>query len=238
MTTLTPHLLVKHSEGWNVDRVCRWMERTGQPYQWCYPAAGQGLPDPAGHAGVVVFGGADEGANDCQEHEWVREELRFIEQCLLAQTPFFGICLGAQMLARVLGARVEPHPDGFDEIGFHRVDPTPAGHEFLPAPLAVMQWHREGFTLPHGATHLARTDAFPNQAFSMDHRVIGVQFHPEVNADALDIWHARNRARPTGVLNDAQRARQHADAIRHDAAITQWLDGFLSGWTAPDARVA
>ena len=239
----TRYLFVKHSEGWNVDRCTRWMAAHGVPLDWCYPASGQPFPDPAGYDGIVVFGGAGS-ANDCGEHAWVRDELRFIERALAARVPYFGICLGAQMLARVLGASVAPDPRGRVEIGFHRVDPVAgavtgaSGEPLLDAPLTVMQWHTEGFDLPPGTVRLATSEAFPNQAFRLDERTLGVQFHPEVNPESLAIWHARNRERRPGQLSDADRALMLADAHRHAASIDAWLDGFLGGWTGRRARAA
>ena len=233
------YLFVKHSEGWNVDRCTRWMDAHGVALDWCYPASDQPFPDPARYDGVVVFGGAGS-ANDCADFAWVREELVFIERTLAARVPYLGLCLGAQMLARVLGARVGPDPDGRVEIGFHRVEPTAEGTSegFLDAPLTVMQWHREGFELPSGAVRLARSEAFPNQAFRVDERTIGVQFHPEVNPESLAVWHARNRTRPSGRLNEAERVAMMADAHRHDRAVGAWLDTLMGGWTRRDARAA
>jgi len=231
------YLLVKHSEGWNVDRCRLWMDKNGQQFDWCYPASGQAFPEANEYDGVIVFGGATS-ANDCQENAWVREELKFIESCLKHDTPFFGICLGAQMLARVLGSPVSKHPDARTEIGFCKVEPTDEGTEFLPQPLKFMQWHREGFELPTGAVHLARSDVFPNQAYQLDPHVVGVQFHPEVNLDVLKIWHERNRTRPTGVLDDETRAKHLADGLACEDSITEWLDGFLTSWTQKVADVA
>ncbi len=229
------YLLVKHSEGWNVDRVYRWMENSGHVYDWCYPASGQPLPNPAVYDGVIVFGGACS-ANDCSELSWIRAELRFIEQCVELDIPFFGICLGAQMLARVLGARIGKHPTDIREIGHCKITPTVDAGEFLIEPLHVMQWHSEGFELPAGCRRIASSEAFPNQAFRVSDRLIGVQFHPEVNPSVLRIWHERNRKRRPGQLNDADRAAQLADAVRYDASISTWLDNFLTRWTDPDTK--
>lgn len=230
-------LLVKHSEGWNVDRCCRWMEKNGSGYDLCYPASGQAFPIAQQYKGIIVFGGASS-ANDCQEHAWVRDELKFIESCLKVGTPFFGICLGAQMLARVMGATVAKHPQEASEIGFCEVRPTNAGADFLSQPLKFMQWHREGFELPTGATHLAYSELFNNQAYSVDEHVVGVQFHPEVNLDVLRIWHERNKTRPTGVLDDTTRALHIKDALECENSITAWLDGFLTDWTLSAKSVA
>lgn len=234
-----PYLLVKHSEGWNVDRCSRWMQSAGREVDFCYPTCGDAFPDPRAYAGVVVFGGRWM-VSDADSEPWILAEQRFVEDCLASDTAFFGICLGAQMLASVLGASVSRHPEGLSEVGFHRVLPTEAGRGFLPGPLSVMQWHREGFELPAGATHLATAEggseaAFPNQAFSINAHTYGVQFHPEVNPEVLAIWHERNRQRSPGDLTDAERSAQREEAERHDAAITTWLDGFLSNWVARSA---
>lgn len=230
-------LLVKHSEGWNVDRCCRWMEKTNTSYDWCYPASGQALPSHDQYDGVIVFGGSGS-ANDCQEHAWIRDELTFIESCLKTGTPFFGICLGAQLLARVMGASVAKHPQDQSEIGFCEVKPTDAGIGFLNQPLKFMQWHSEGFELPSGATHLAYSELFSNQAYRAGEHVVGVQFHPEVNLDVLRIWHERNKTRPTGVLDDTARALHVADAIECEISITAWLEDFLADWTLTARNVA
>jgi len=227
------YLLVKHSEGWNVDRCCRWMQANNKAFDWFYPLHEKPFPHPENYSGVIVFGGAPS-AND--EHDWVGPELAFIEQCLTQQVGFFGICLGAQMLARVLGSTVAAHPHGLTEIGQHCIEPTEHGHAFLPAPMTVMQWHREGFDLPSGAVNLARSDAFENQAFCLNERVYGVQYHPEVNPESLAIWHERNKKRPTGRLNDAQRTEMMEGAKQHDATVTAWLDGFLNAWCSASSQ--
>ncbi len=231
------YLLIKHSEGWNVDRCALWMERSGTAVDWCYPASGEAFPDPADYSGVIIFGAASS-ANDCKELEWVRRELAFIELCLKHETPFFGICLGAQMLARVMGSKIYPHSQGLREVGFCDVLPTEQAGDFMSKPLKVMQWHTEGLELPAGTTRLAYSESFPNQAFSVSERVVGVQFHPEVNLDVLRLWHERNRQSASGVLDDATRAAHVADAIACEPAITQWLDGFLGNWTRSTASAA
>lgn len=199
-------------------------------FDYCYPASGQSFPDLMKYSGVVVFGGAFS-ANDETEHAWVRAEYDFIEQTLKHSIPFLGICLGAQMLAKLHGANVSHHPERIKEIGFHRIYPTEHSGSFLKEPMQIMQWHSEGFELPQGSKLLATNDEFENQAFSMGSRVVGMQFHPEVNPDVLRLWHERNKTRPTGVLTEVQRVEQMADAVRHDDEVTQWLNQFLHYWT-------
>ncbi len=233
------YLLIKHSEGWSEDRCSLWMQAKGYQIDLCYPVSGQAFPDPSLYQGVVIFGGAPS-ANDTDQFEWARQELQFIEQCLKTNTPFFGVCLGAQMLARVLGAEVTLHPDELTEVGFFDVDPLPGHSQFMSDTLTVMQWHKEGFDLPAGTTLLASSERFPNQAFSYGALSYGVQFHPEVNPATLDVWHERNRQRDTGALSEEERIIQRRDALTHDANITRWFDGFLTHWhkLSDDSRMA
>jgi len=134
------------------------------------------------------------------------------------------------MLARVLGAQVYKHPQDLTEVGFFEVTPQPGQTDFMAEPLTVMQWHKEGFDLPDGATLLATSERFTNQAFSYGDLNYGVQFHPEVNPDVLNVWHERNKTRESGVLTEEERIVQRRDALEHDERITRWLDGFLQSW--------
>lgn len=136
------------------------------------------------------------------------------------------------MLARVLGASVAPQDSERKEVGFHRIDPTPDSGEFLRHSMMMMQWHSEGFELPPGTFCSAKGDVFPNQAFHLSPHVFGVQFHPEVNPQALAMWHERNKTRPKGVLTEDERQNMMRDANAHDDSISRWLDGVLQRWVA------
>jgi len=225
------YLLIKHSEGWNFDRVCGWMDSNHKAYDWFYPLLDEKFPNPEHYSGVIVFGGAPS-ANDDQTHPWVLPELAFIEQCLKVNVSFFGICLGAQMLARALGSNIYAHKEGLTEIGLCQIEPTAAGKAFLPEAMKVMQWHKESYDLPAGAVNLARSDVFENQAFQYNDRTYGVQFHPEVNPECLAIWQGRNKENSPDQFTDAEREAMMADAHQHDASNSIWLNGFLTGWTA------
>jgi GMP synthase-like glutamine amidotransferase len=114
------------------------------------PSLGEPLPETlADHDGVVVFGGPM-GANDTPD--WVRREINSLEVPLGEDKPILGLCLGAQMLARALGARVFSYDDKRSESGYYPIEPTAAGETLCPCaiPRVVYQWHSDGFDLPEG----------------------------------------------------------------------------------------
>jgi GMP synthase (glutamine-hydrolysing) len=181
---------------------------------------------------VVVFGGP-QSAND--KDEFVRREIDWMKVPLKEKKPFLGICLGAQMLARQLGARVYPHPQGHAEVGYYPIRPTPAGRALLRRwPDAVYQWHREGFDLPRGSALLAEGDAFPVQAFSYGGTAYALQFHMDVTHAMMCRWTTRGHARMD--MPGAQpRAAHFEGRLLHDGACKAWLDGFLDHWLKPQA---
>ncbi|MEP9354080.1 glutamine amidotransferase [Xanthobacter sp. KR7-65] len=197
-------------------------------------ALGDPLPDSfRDHAGVVVFGGPMS-AND--EAPFIADEIRLMELALAAGVPSLGICLGAQLLARALGARVAPHAEGTCEIGYYPLAPTEVGAALMPWPSHVYHWHSEGFDLPTGAELLATGEAFPNQAFRHG-RAFGVQFHPEVTREMMCQWTeigAHHFGRP-----GAQPGLAHLEGWgRYDTAVCRWLDAFLDTVFSPDAPAA
>jgi GMP synthase (glutamine-hydrolysing) len=149
--------------------------------------------EPAAYDGVIVLGGS---AHPDQEddHPWILRELEVLRGLVRDEVPTLGICLGAQLLARVLGAPVGPAPEevGFTEVALTdeaRGDPLLGG---LPPRFEAFQWHRYGFGLPPGAVSLARNDA-GLQAFRRD-RTWAVQFHPEVDGAIAAAWAAYDGA--------------------------------------------
>jgi len=222
-------LIVKQVQTGNPGRVGEKLQQRGFTLDIRCPLAGEMLPEELDHyAGAVIFGGPMS-ANDDAELPGLRAELDWIPRVLDAGKPFLGICLGAQLLARVLGARVRPHPAGMAEIGYNAVQPTAAGQALFEGPLAVYHWHLEGFELPADAVLLAAGERFPNQAFRYDHNAYGVQFHPEVTGAMMEDWmeRAAHRLSLPGAQSPAQQRAGHA---LYDAALERWLDRFLSHW--------
>ncbi len=192
------------------------------------PRAGDALPASLDeHAGVVIFGGPMS-AND-DSLPFIRDELDWIPMALGSGKPFLGICLGAQMLARSLGAKVAPHPEGMHEIGYFPIVPAAAGDGVFGEPLHAYHWNAEGFDLPAGAEVLATGDVFPIQAFRYGARAYGVQFHPEIQEDILRLWleKAAHMLDSPGVQTPEVQLAGHA---RHHGRVRRWLDHFLDIW--------
>lgn len=134
---------------------------------------------------LIVMGGPMS-VNDEADHPWLVTEKRFIREVIAADKAVIGICLGAQLIANALGARVYPNAE--KEIGWFPVYAAPAHAKqslfSFPAQTDAFHWHGETFDLPEGATRLARSAACENQAFQVGRRVIGLQFHLETTEES------------------------------------------------------
>lgn len=222
-----PVLIVLHQEHSTPGRIGQALSGRGIPLDIRRPRFGEPLPDTLeAHAGAVIFGGP-QSANDrddfvCREIDWLAVPLR-------EGKPFLGICLGAQMLARHLGARVYKHPQGHAEVGYYPIRPTAAGREICAAwPDRVYQWHREGFDLPGKAEMLAEGDAFPVQAFRYG-AAYALQFHMDVTHAMMCRWTTRGHERME--LPNAQPRDAHFEGrLQHDAACRTWLGNFVDHW--------
>lgn len=228
-------LLIDHPIGQRDDRASRKLAERGFGIEWCSPGRGDALPAPedSRHCAAIVYGGP-ESAND--DTDYLKQELDWIEAWVGRDRPFLGICLGAQLLARTLGARVGQHSDGLHEIGYVPIAPTPASDGFLAQELHAYQWHQEGFELPDGAVLLAAGATFPNQAFRYGETAYGIQFHPEVCDKVMARWcsEATEKLAAPGA-HSAE--RQAAEAKRFDAPLAAWLDGFFDLWLSEDGEV-
>ncbi|MGH8777671.1 glutamine amidotransferase [Paraburkholderia sp.] len=147
-------------------------------------------PDPVAPSLMVVLGGPINASDDLHYPTLV-PLVKKIETRIAAGLPTLGICLGAQLIARVLGARV--YRGARSEIGWSPLTLTDAGRaspvrHLDAAHTSMLHWHGDTFDLPAGATRLASTAVCENQAFAWGHHVLGLQCHPEVRTDHFEPW--------------------------------------------------
>lgn len=224
-------LIVVHQEHSTPGKIGEFLTQRGYRLDRRCPNLGDPLPhDLTAYAAAVVFGGPMS-AND--DHlDGIKAELDWLERTALPSAcPMLGVCLGAQEMARVLGAKVGPHNDGLVEIGYVEIQPTGACPHFLKQPTTFYQWHSETFEIPASAVHLAENKAFPGQAFRYGDRVYGIEFHPEMTKEMIERWSTSERGAPKLVTfkdKGAQPQEAHfAGYSRYAAASDQWLHHFL-----------
>ena len=179
---------------------------------------------------LVVLGGPI-GAHDDARYPWLADEVWLVRERLASGRPLLGICLGAQLMARALGAQVAPMAHGGKEIGFGPVQLTEAGRASPLAALqgqSVLHWHGDQFALPAGLSSLAATVQCPHQAFMPHPAALALQFHLEADPRRIEQWlvgHAAELAQ-AGVDVPALRA----DAARHGAGLAAALERVVGAW--------
>lgn len=186
----------------------RFYERRGDEVETLDGSSAPDFPDPRRYAAAIVYGGAMSAFDDAG-HPWIAAELRFLESCLRSCTPVLGLCLGSQLLARLLGARVYRSPA--PEFGFKRIllnaaglaDPAlgPLGRDSADHGFLAIEWHEDAWDLPRGAELLASSAAWSNQAFRYGPGVLALQFHLEFTQAHLD---EAPRQRPEELPADAE----------------------------------
>lgn len=167
----------------------------------------QNLPTPDEVEGLIVMGGPM-GVYEDDKYTFLSDECRLISALVQIQKPVLGVCLGSQLMAKALGARVFPGHQS--EIGFGTVALTAAGGQDqlfagIDSPLPVFHWHGDTFDLPVGSVLLASSQIYPHQAFRFGPLAYGLQFHVEPNGDTWSRW---KEHLPPGLLEDTEQQRR------------------------------
>jgi GMP synthase (glutamine-hydrolysing) len=179
---------------------------------------------------LTILGGPI-GAEEDDRYPFLAEEVLLVRERLASQRPMLGICLGAQLIARAMGARVKPM--GVKEIGFAPLSLTSAG---LASPLSaigtqpVLHWHGDQFDLPPGIESLASTPMCPNQAFMVGAHTMAWQFHLEVDASRIEQWLIGHAGELAQVQIRPQRLRDEAKT--HGLALQATLERVVGSWLA------
>lgn len=180
--------------------------------------------------GLLVVLGGPIGAEEEDRYPFVAEVVRVARERLADGGPMLGICLGAQMIARAMGARVRPM--GRKEIGYAPISLTSEGEQSPLVALGsqpVLHWHGDQFDLPEGIPSLARTPICPHQAFWIKNRTMAWQFHLEVNARRIEQWligHAGELVRE-GIPTQRLRIEAQLYAAGLERALSSVMDRWL-----------
>lgn len=234
---MKPVLVLQNMRGDGPAYLATWLAEQGEAMDLRSTPAGDAFPaDLRGHSALAVLGG-EMSANDPLPS--LRQAESLIRQAMDAGIPVIGHCLGGQLMARALGARVGASPR--PEIGWQRIDAAPAAAGWFGEGDAfhVMHWHGESFELPPGAVPLARNDACPHQAFAIGPH-LAMQFHVEVDAEKLARWSASTdplylawqQAHPATVHDGA---RLRSDGARFLAAQQRMAGHAYRRWLAARA---
>ena len=194
------------------------------------PCIGCKLPNKLDDYSLVVILGGPISVND--NMDYINYEIEWIDVVLKSEKPFLGICLGAQILTKYLGYKVEKNSSHLSEIGFFSVSPTKEGEELFKNQKYFYQFHDEGFELPAGSKLLAKGERFKNQAFKYKN-CYAFQFHPEVNFYLHLRWlyfvFLKNPKKL--FVKGAQNIfYQIYLRIKYNKKISLWLDDFLDNY--------
>ncbi|PKQ19666.1 MAG: amidotransferase [Actinobacteria bacterium HGW-Actinobacteria-6] len=227
-------LIFQHAPFEGMGAIGAWAGARGYVVQTVMAVTGE-FPPTTAYDLLVVLGGPM-GANDDAGHAWLVAEKSAIRDAIDAGKRVFGVCLGAQLVASVLGAPVGRNP--VLEIGWYPVTLTPEGrasHVFgeLPAEFIAGHWHGDTFDIPEGAVRTASSQACPNQAFEYDDgRVLGVQFHLEWDTDGaealVESCSSELTPGPTVAPAEAFLAGEHKHGAESRTLLSTLLDGILA----------
>jgi GMP synthase (glutamine-hydrolysing) len=207
------------------------MERNGWDVSFCEAAVEDLAHGSIRDADLVIVLGGPIGAYETASYPFLANEIALLEYRLARDLPTLGICLGSQLMAHALGARVFKGP--VKEIGWGKVRPTKDGtasclDELARDDAVVLHWHGDSFDLPADAVRLASNENYENQAFAYGHNALALQFHLEADPRQLEEWyvgHAVELAAANIAVNDLRK-----ETRRHSAGLAAQADRVFGRW--------
>ncbi len=221
---------IEHVSFETPGRIADWVVERGHSFATTRVYDREPFPSVDAFDALVVMGGPM-GVHDDARFAWLADEKRLIEEAIETEKKVLGVCLGAQLIASVLGARV--YRNRFKEIGWFPLQVAEAGRARwdLPKEFTAFHWHGDAFDLPKDAVHLAKSAACENQMFAVGAKVVGIQFHLEATRAAVEDMLRHGAAD----LGEGPYVRAPSAMLAPDApfaAAHALLDGVLDRWAA------
>jgi GMP synthase (glutamine-hydrolysing) len=226
--------VLQHHPVENLGRIAEALEEAALAWQYVRVFDGAPIPkDMKGAGGLIVMGGP-ESVYQLDRYPYLRDEMQLIENALADNKPILGVCLGAQLLAAVLGSSVKRSESR--EIGWYQVRLTESAHtdrlmRGLPAEFMAAHWHSDVFDLPDGAVPLASSERTAVQAFRFGDRAYGLLFHAEITEDRIRslVSEFAEDLKRVGVDGDSYLAH----APEHMPALSEIGATIFARWAAP-----
>lgn len=227
-------IVLQHHPAENLGAIADALETAALAWQYVRVHDGHPIPKTIKGAGGLIIMGGPQTVYQLDRYPYLREEIGLIEDALRENKPILGVCLGSQLLAAALGARV--YRSAEREIGWYPVRLNKAASEDrlmrgLPEEFVASHWHSDTFDLPSGAISLASSEKTPVQAFRHGERAYGLQFHAEITEEILAalVGEFGEGLKRVGIDGDAIMA----DTPRHLPTLSHIGETIFSRWAAP-----
>ena len=234
----SPNLLViRHEPCSSLGMLETAVKRAQIPFRYLDISQGDVLTEPLSHySHMVILGGAISAYED-DRYPFLQTEFKLLETAIAQGIPLLGICLGSQILAKVLGARVYRGASG-REAGWCNLQLTKAGlqdslFQGFPTQFKVFESHQDTFDLPPGCVHLASSERYPNQSFCYNHTVWAIQFHLEIDEHALLACAAViEKELEESQIQDTTLTQLVSEAAAHSPLVAPLADRFMQQFLA------